>query len=62
MDDPVFRALVEQAKRICRKHPDQVPAYLPAIREKGKGIRADQLQAILDEVAQKTPAWIKSGR
>ncbi len=55
MDDPVLRALVEQAKRVCPKHPDLVPAYLAAIQEKGKGIESNQLQIILDEVAESAP-------
>ena len=62
MDDPVFRALVEQAKRVCPKHPDLAPAYMAAIREKGRGIRPDQLQAILDEVAKSAPKANEPGR
>lgn len=50
LDDPAFRALVEQAKRVCSKHPQLLPCYLAAVREKGKGVKADVLQAILDEV------------
>jgi hypothetical protein len=51
LDDPAFRELVEQAKRICAKHPDLLPVYLAAIQEKAKGIKEDALKAILDEVS-----------
>ena len=51
LDDPAFQALVEQAKRVCPKHPALLAAYLSAIREKGRGIGERELQAILDEVA-----------
>lgn len=50
LDDPAFRALVDQAKRVCPKHPDLLAPYLAAIREKGKGAKEDALQAILAEV------------
>lgn len=56
VDDPVFRALVEQAKRVCAKNPDLLLSYLAAIREKGKGANEEALQAILDEVAATAPA------
>jgi hypothetical protein len=52
VDDPAFRALVEQAKRICAKNPDLLPSYLAAIEERAKGMKADALQAILDEVSR----------
>jgi hypothetical protein len=51
LDDPTFRALVEQAKRVCARNPDLLPSYLAAIKEKAKGVKEDTLQAILDEVA-----------
>ena len=51
LEDAAFRALVEQAKRVCAKHPDLLPAYLAAIEEKGKGMRAEVLQALLQEVS-----------
>ncbi len=54
LEDAAFRALVEQAKRVCAKHPDLLPSYLAAIREKGKGFKPDELQAILDEVASRS--------
>jgi hypothetical protein len=38
LGDPAFRALVDQAKWVCATHPDLLPFYLAAIREKGKGI------------------------
>ncbi|MBI4574239.1 MAG: hypothetical protein HY713_13270 [candidate division NC10 bacterium] len=55
LDDPAFRALVEQAKRLCPKHPALLAAYLSVIREKGRGIEERELQAILDEVAGGVP-------
>ena len=51
LDDPAFRALVEQAKGVGARNPDLLPPTLAAIREKGKGITEDALQATLDEVA-----------
>lgn len=51
LEDAAFRALVEQAKRVCVKHPDLLPAYLAAIEEKGKGMRAEELRALLKEVS-----------
>ncbi len=51
LEDAAFRALVEQAKRVCAKHPDLLPAYLAAIEEKGKGMRAEALRALLQEVS-----------
>ncbi|HWT79631.1 MAG TPA: hypothetical protein VN648_12670 [Candidatus Methylomirabilis sp.] len=55
-DGPVFRAMVEQAKRVCPEHSDLLPAYLAAIRGKWKGSAPDQLQAILEKVAEQVPA------
>jgi hypothetical protein len=55
LDDPVLRALVEQAERVCSRHPDLLPAYLAAIREKGRGIGPDELQGILNQVARRAP-------
>jgi len=51
LEDAAFRALVEQAKRVCAKHPDLLPAYLAAIEEKGKGMGDDTLKALLKEVS-----------
>lgn len=62
LDDPAFRALVEQAKRVCARNPDLLPSYLAAIREKGKGITEDELQAILDEVAADVPETLRQSR
>ncbi|HSB81111.1 MAG TPA: hypothetical protein VLM91_20210 [Candidatus Methylomirabilis sp.] len=53
-EDPAFRALVEQAKRVCAKNPTLLPPYLAAIREKGRGLREKALRAILDEVKAAT--------
>jgi hypothetical protein len=55
MEDAAFRALVEQAKRVCAKHPDLLPAYLAAIEEKGKGMGDDVLQPLLKEVSASVP-------
>lgn len=54
LDDPAFLALVEQAKRVCPRHPDLLPAYLAAIREKGKGMKEEDLKAILDDVSARS--------
>ncbi|MBI4572719.1 MAG: hypothetical protein HY713_05465, partial [candidate division NC10 bacterium] len=43
------------AKRVCPKNPALLPAYLAAIRERGRGIEEKDLQAILDEVAGGVP-------
>jgi hypothetical protein len=51
LEDAAFRALVEQAKRVCAKHPDLLPAYLAAIEEKGKGMPAGALRALLRDVS-----------
>jgi hypothetical protein len=51
VEDVAFRALVEQAKRVCAKHPALLPAYLAAIEEKGKGMAVDTLRALLKEVS-----------
>jgi len=53
-EDPAFRALIEQANRVCAKHPALLPSYLAAIREKGRGIGEVALKAILDEVKAAT--------
>jgi hypothetical protein len=53
-EDPAFRALVEQAKRVCAKNPDILLPYLAAIREKGRGLREEALRSILDEVKAAT--------
>lgn len=55
LEDVAFRALVEQAKRVCAKHPDLLPAYLAAIEEKGKGLSDDVLQPLLKEVSASVP-------
>jgi hypothetical protein len=54
LEDPAFRALIEQAKRVCGKNPALLPSYLAAIREKGRGIGEVALKAILDEVKAAT--------
>jgi len=55
LEDAAFRALVEQAKRVCAKHPDLLPAYLAAIEEKGKGMGDDVLRPLLKEVSASVP-------
>jgi hypothetical protein len=52
LDDSIFRALIEQGWRICPRHPDLLPSCLAAIREKGKGVRSEELQAIQDEMEE----------
>jgi len=54
--DPAFRALVEQAKRVCAKHPGLLPAYLAAIQDKGKGMDEQAMEALLKEVEAAAPA------
>lgn len=49
-EDPAFRALLEQAKRVCAKNPTLLPPYLAVIRERGRGLREEALRGILDEV------------
>lgn len=48
--DPAFRALVEQAKRVCARHPDLLPFYLTAIREKARGMSEADVQALVETV------------
>ena len=55
LEAAAFRALVEQAKRVCAKHPDLLPAYLAAIEEKGKGMGGDVLRPLLKEVSASVP-------
>lgn len=49
--DPAFRALADQAKRVCAKHPDLLPAYLAAIRDRAKGMKEEVVEALLAEVS-----------
>ncbi|HSB70944.1 MAG TPA: hypothetical protein VLH58_13710 [Candidatus Methylomirabilis sp.] len=53
-EDPAFRALVEQAKRVCARNPALLPPYLAAIRERGRGLPEEALKAILDGVRAAT--------
>ena len=55
LDDPVFRALIDQAKRICSRHPEMLEPYLAAIRDKAKGVGEERLQGWLAEVAAVVP-------
>lgn len=59
LEDAAFRALVEQAKRVCAKNPDLLPAYLAAVHEKAKGMPEDALQALLDDVAASVPEALR---
>jgi hypothetical protein len=49
-EDPAFRALLEQAKRVCAKNPTLLQPYLAAIRERGRGLAEGALRGILEEV------------
>lgn len=51
LDDPVFRALIDQAKRVCSRHPELLEPYLAAIRDKAKGLEEGALQRLLAEVS-----------
>lgn len=59
LTDPAFRALVEQAKRVCGRNPSLLAAYLEAIREKGKGIKDDVLKALLADVGASVPESLR---
>ncbi|MFB3816639.1 MAG: hypothetical protein ACE147_03140 [Candidatus Methylomirabilales bacterium] len=48
--DPALSALVEQAKRVCARHPELTEFYVRAIRDKGKGMPEDALEALLKDV------------
>ncbi len=49
--DPAFQALVDQAKRLCARHPELLEWYLRAIRDKGKGMPEEALEALLKDVS-----------
>jgi hypothetical protein len=49
--DPAFQALVAQAKRVCARHPGLLPAYLATIRDKGRGMPPEVLEALLKDVS-----------
>ena len=55
LDDPALRALIDQAKRICSRHPEMLEPYLAAIRDKAKGVGEETLQGWLAEVAAVVP-------
>jgi hypothetical protein len=50
--DPAFSALVEQAKRVCARHPELTEFYVRAIRDKGKGMPEDALEGLVKQVAE----------
>lgn len=54
-EEAAFRALVEQAKRICVRNPSLLPAYIAAVQEKGKGMSGEALRTLLDEVSAGVP-------
>ncbi len=49
--DAAFQALVDQAKRVSARHPELLARYLAAIRDKARGMPADQVEALLKEVS-----------
>ncbi len=53
--DPAFQALVEQAKRVCARHPELSEFYVRAIRDKGKGMPDEALEALVKQVAEACP-------
>jgi hypothetical protein len=50
--EPAFQALLEQAKRVCARHPTLLDPYLRAIRDRAKGMSEDALEALIKEVAE----------
>lgn len=54
--DPAFQALVDQAKRVCARHPELLAAYVAAIRDKGRGMPEDALQSLVKEVSEAAAA------
>ncbi len=50
--DPAFSALVEQAKRVCARHPELADFYVRAIRDKGKGMPDDALETLVKQVEE----------
>jgi len=55
LEDPVLRALIDQAKRVCSRHPELLEPYLAAIRDKAKGVGEEPLRSLLEEVAAVVP-------
>jgi hypothetical protein len=53
--DPAFQALVEQATRVCARHPELIEFYVRAIRDKGKGMPDEALEALVKQVAEARP-------
>ena len=54
-DDSILRALIDQAKRVCSRHPEMLEPYLAAIRDKAKGTGEEELKGLLAEVAAVVP-------
>jgi hypothetical protein len=55
VDDPALRALIDQAKRVCARHPEMLEPYLAAIRDKARGAGEQTLQVLLAEVTSVVP-------
>lgn len=49
--DPLL-ILIEQAKRIVPHHPELAAGYLAAIREKAKGLKPEELEHLLGDLAE----------
>ncbi len=47
--DPLL-VLIEQAKGIAKHHPEMAASYLAAIREKAKGMKPEELEALLGDL------------
>ena len=53
--DPLL-ILIEQAKRIARHHPELAATYLAAIREKARGMKPEELDALLGDLPKMAEA------
>ncbi len=53
--DPLL-ILIEQAKRIAPHHPELAPIYLAAIREKARGTKPEELDALLGDLPKMAEA------
>ncbi len=54
--DAAFHALLDQAKRVSARHPELLPRYLAAIRDKARGMPPEQVEALLKEVSEAAAA------
>ena len=48
--------LIEQAKRIVPHHPELAAGYLAAIREKARGVKPEDLEELLTDLARSVKA------